>query len=42
MEKLFIETDVPVIEFSTHGEAMTYFEPVAAYCSSIVCCCCSS
>jgi hypothetical protein len=38
MEELLNEIELPAIEFTTHGESTSYFEPVAAYSSSIVCC----
>lgn len=41
MSELFDEVEAPAIEVSTYGESDSYFEPVAATCSSVVCCCCS-
>ncbi len=39
MAEFLNEVELPSVEVSTHGDTTSYFEPVAAYCSSIVCCC---
>ncbi|WP_276320527.1 hypothetical protein [Amycolatopsis suaedae] len=34
MAEMINGIEVPEAEFTTHGDTTSYFEPVAAYCSS--------